>query len=106
MTPTDRSIVIMKIDLVGPAQRGLAMGLNEVAGYLAVSAAALGAGHLAATCALRPQPFLLGAIFAVAGLLLSVLFVHDSLGHAAVEARQLQAGAAHRNSSRSPRFCC
>ena len=84
--------VIMKIDLVGPARRGLAMGLNEAAGYLAVSLAALGAGYLAATYALRPQPFLLGVIFAVAGLLLSLLFVRESQGHAALEARQHPAG--------------
>ena len=51
--------VIMKIDLVGPARRGLAMGLNEAAGYIAVSLAAIAAGYLAATYALRPQPFLL-----------------------------------------------
>src|SRR5258706_15930582 len=51
--------VIMKIDLVGPARRGLAMGLNEAAGYGAVSLAAIAAGYLAATYALRPQPFLL-----------------------------------------------
>jgi MFS family permease len=86
--------VIMKIDLVGPARRGLAMGLNEAAGYLAVSAAALGAGYLAATYALRPQPFLLGVFFAIAGLLLSLLFVRESQGHAAVEARQHPVGAA------------
>ena len=66
--------VIMKIDLVGPARRGLAMGLNEFAGYVAVSLAALASGYLAATYALGPQPFYLGVVFAVAGLLLSVLF--------------------------------
>ncbi len=49
--------VIMKIDLVGPARRGLAMGLNEAAGYGAVSLAAIAAGYLAAAYALRPQPF-------------------------------------------------
>jgi len=69
--------VIMKIDLVGPARRGLAMGLNEAAGYLA------------ATYALRPQPFLLGVGFALAGLLLSLLFVHESHGHARHEAALL-----------------
>ena len=78
--------VIMKIDLVGPARRGLAMGLNEFAGYVAVSLAALASGYLAATYALRPQPFYLGVVFAVAGLVLSVLFVRDSRGHAEVEA--------------------
>ncbi len=65
--------VIMKIDLVGPARRGLAMGINEAAGYMAVSLAAIAAGYLAATYALRPQPFLLGIGFALAGLLLSLL---------------------------------
>ncbi len=69
--------VIMKIDLVGPARRGLAMGLNEAAGYGAVSLAAIAAGYLAATYALRPQPFLLGIGFALAGLLLSLLFVRE-----------------------------
>jgi MFS family permease len=85
--------VIMKIDLVGPARRGLAMGLNEAAGYLAVSLAALGAGYLAATYALRPQPFVLGLIFAVAGLLLSLFFVRESQDHATVEAQQHQSSA-------------
>jgi MFS family permease len=79
--------VIMKIDLVGPARRGLAMGLNEAAGYGAVSLAALASGYLAATYALRPQPFYLGVAFALAGLLLSVCFVRESHGHARHEAR-------------------
>jgi MFS family permease len=79
--------VIMKIDLVGPARRGLAMGLNEFAGYGAVSLAALASGYLAATYALRPQPFYLGVVFAVAGLVLSVLLVRESHGHARDEAR-------------------
>src|SRR5579864_28310 len=78
--------VIMKIDLVGPKQRGLAMGLNEASGYLAVSGAALAAGYLAATYALRPQPFFLGVGFALCGLLLSLFFVRESRGHAALEA--------------------
>ena len=85
--------VIMKIDLVGPARRGLAMGLNEFAGYLAVSLAALASGYLAATYALRPQPFYLGVVFAVAGLVLSVWFVRDSRGHARAEAKQLPSTA-------------
>src|SRR5438874_8708276 len=74
--------VIMKIDLVGPVRRGLAMGLNEFAGYGALSLAALASGYLAATYGLRPQPFYLGVVFAVAGLLLSVVFVRESQGHA------------------------
>jgi MFS family permease len=84
--------IIMKIDLVGPARRGLAMGLNEASGYLAVAFAALGAGYLATTYALRPQPFVLGLVFAVAGLLLSLVFVRESHGHAVFEARQHAAG--------------
>ncbi len=78
--------VIMKIDLVGPARRGLAMGLNEAAGYGAVSLAAIAAGYLASTYALRPQPFFPGIGFALAGLLLSFLFVRESHGHARHEA--------------------
>src|SRR2546421_940417 len=81
--------VIMKIDLVGPVRRGLAMGINEAAGYGAVSLAAIAAGYLAATYALRPQPFLLGVVFALAGLLLSIFFVRESQGHARHEAALL-----------------
>lgn len=81
--------VIMKIDLVGPARRGLAMGFNEAAGYGAVSLSAIAAGYLAATYALRPQPFLLGIGFALAGLLLSLFFVRESHGHARHEATLL-----------------
>lgn len=56
--------VIMKIDLVGPARRGLAMGFNEAAGYVAVAATAMATGALAAHAGLRPEPFLLGAAYA------------------------------------------
>ncbi len=79
--------VIMKIDLVGPKQRGLAMGLNEFAGYLAVSLAALGTGYLAAVYGLRPVPFLPGIGFASLGLLLSLLFVRETQPYARLEAR-------------------
>jgi len=82
--------VIMKIDLVGPARRGLAMGLNEAAGYGAVSLAAILAGFLAATHGLRPAPFLPGIGFALAGLVLSVVCVRESHGHAQHEASLLQ----------------
>ncbi len=91
--------VIMKIDLVGPAHRGLAMGLNEAAGYGAVSASAIAAGYLAATYALRPQPFLLGIGFALAGLLLSLLFVRESHGHARHEAAQMAHASRHTEGS-------
>lgn len=85
--------VIMKIDLVGPARRGLAMGLNEAAGYGAVALAAAGSGYLAALYGLRPWPFVPGITFAVAGLLLSVLFVRESHGFAKHEARNLASAA-------------
>lgn len=78
--------VIMKIDLVGPKQRGLAMGLNEFAGYLAVSLAAAATGFLAASYGLRPVPFYPGIAIAVAGLLFSVFFVRETLPHTRVEA--------------------
>ena len=79
--------VIMKIDLVGPRRRGLAMGLNEFAGYAAVAASALSTGFLAMRYGLRPQPFYLGVVFVVAGLLLSVLMVRETRQHVAAEAR-------------------
>lgn len=86
--------VIMKIDLVGPARRGLAMGLNEAAGYGAVALAAIGSGYLASVYGLRPWPFVPGIAFAVAGLLLSVLVVRESHGFARHEARLLTAETA------------
>ena len=58
--------VIMKIDLAGPERRGLAMGLNEFAGYFAVAASALATGCVAARYGLRPEPFYLGVGFVVA----------------------------------------
>lgn len=77
--------VIMKIDLVGPARRGLAMGLNEAAGYVAVSLAALVTGYLASAHGLRPAPFYPGFAFAAMGLALSVGWVRDTRAHAALE---------------------
>lgn len=79
--------VIMKIDLVGPRQRGLAMGLNEFSGYAAVAASALATGWLAARFGLRPQPFYLGVVYVAAGLLLSVLLVRETRHHVAHELR-------------------
>ena len=81
--------VIMKIDLVGPARRGLAMGVNEFAGYVAVSLSALVTGYLAAAHGLRPAPFYPGIAFALLGLALSVFAVRETHGHARAEARQL-----------------
>jgi MFS family permease len=77
--------VIMKIDLAGPNKRGLAMGLNEFAGYVAVAASALATGYVAAHYGLRPQPFYLGVAFVIAGLLLSLLVVRETRHHAAAE---------------------
>jgi MFS family permease len=79
--------VTMKMDLVGPEQRGLAMGLNEFAGYLAVALAALGTGYLAQAYGLRPEPFYLGIACAAAGLALSLLFVRETRHHVALEAK-------------------
>ncbi len=79
--------VIMKIDLVGPARRGLAMGFNEAAGYGAVALTALATGYIADNAGLRPEPFYLGIAFASLGLGLSTLFVRETRGHAEHEAR-------------------
>ena len=76
--------VNMKIDLVGPARRGLATGLNEAAGYTAVGAMALLTGYLASTHGLRPLPQLIGIPFVIAGLLLA-LVVRDTSAHVALE---------------------
>jgi MFS family permease len=83
--------VIMKIDLVGPERRGFAMGLNEASGYLAVSAAAVGSGYIAGWLGLRETLFWMGEALAIAGLLLSLLFVRETLSHVHVEARQVNA---------------
>lgn len=78
--------VIMKIDLVGRAQRGLAMGLNEAAGYGAVAITSLLAGYLAGQYGLRPAPFLLGIAYTALGLALSGLIVRETRGHAHLDA--------------------
>jgi MFS family permease len=78
--------VNMKIDLVGPQKRGLAMGLNEAAGYGAMGVTALLTGYLAVSYGLRPQPFYIGIAYAALGLALSVLLVRDTREHARLEA--------------------
>jgi MFS family permease len=78
--------VIMKIDLAGPERRGLAMGLNEAAGYGALAATAAATGWIATNHGLRPEPFLLGAAYIAIGLGLSALFVRETRGHAQHEA--------------------
>jgi MFS family permease len=87
--------VNMKIDLVGPARRGLAVGLNEAAGYAAVGATALATGYLATRYGLRPAPELLGVVFVVAGLVLS-LIVRDTADHVALELSQHPAASGPR----------
>ena len=78
--------VMMKMDLVGPERRGLAMGLNEAAGYLGVAGTALATGYIASAFGLRPGPFLLGAAFIAIGLGLSVLAVRETHHHVKAEA--------------------
>ncbi len=77
--------VVMKIDLVGPTRRGLALGFNEAAGYLGVATAAFITGLLAASIAPRTVVWLGGAVIAVVGLLVSFLFVRDTHAHVATE---------------------
>jgi MFS family permease len=77
--------VIMKIDLAGPERRGLAMGLNEFAGYMAVAGAAWATGWIAAGAGLRPEPFYLGILFVAFGLGLSVLLVRETRAHVVLE---------------------
>ena len=77
--------VIMKIDLVGPKSRGLAVGLNEFAGYLSVGVTAFLTGYIAQHYGLRPEPFYLGIGYSVLGLLLSILLVRDTRHHVGLE---------------------
>jgi len=79
------STVVMKIDLVGHKDRGLAMGLNEAAGYMAVGASAFATGWIAGEYGLRPYPFYLGIALSVAGLLSTWLWVRDTRSHVAAE---------------------
>ncbi len=78
--------VNMKMDLAGPSRRGLALGLNEAAGYLSLAVAAYLTGVIAERYGLRPEPFYLGIVFAACGLALSALFVRDTRSHVALEA--------------------
>jgi MFS family permease len=77
--------VLMKIDLVGPRRRGLALGLNEASGYVAVAVVAFVTGLIAERAGLRPAPFLLGLVIAGLGLGASVLLVRETRGHATAE---------------------
>ncbi len=82
--------VNMKIDLVGPKRRGLAMGLNEAAGYGAVGLTALFTGYIASSYGLRPEPFYIGIFYTIAGLIMSVLIIKDTRDHATFEASQIR----------------
>ena len=77
--------VIMKIDLVGPSNRGLAVGLNEFAGYIAVGATAFATGYLASAYGLKPEPFYLGVPYVLLGLLASAFLVRDTGEHVRLE---------------------
>src|SRR6266436_1087771 len=90
--------VLMKVDLVGPKSRGLAVGLNEFAGYLAVGVTAFFTGYLASRYGLRPVPIYLGVGYAVLGAILSITLVRDTRGHVRLEA------AAHSQQSTSMSF--
>jgi MFS family permease len=79
--------VIMKIDLAGAKNRGLAMGLNEFAGYFAVAVSALATGYIAAHHGLRPEPFYLGVAYVAAGLFLSAVLVRETSHHVAHESK-------------------
>jgi MFS family permease len=95
--------VLMKIDLVGPRRRGMAMGFNEAAGYGAVAAAAWATGYIAEIAGLRPAPFFLGLAFAGLGLGLSALFVRETTGHVAEESANHDGGANGHGESFTPR---
>jgi len=80
--------VVMKIDLAGERDRGLAMGLNEFAGYLAVAAAAFVSAWIAGAYGLRPYPFYLGVGLSIAGILSTLFLLRDTHAHVVAEAVQ------------------
>jgi MFS family permease len=80
--------VIMKIDLVGDKKRGLAVGINEFAGYLSVGIVAFLTGFIANEYGIRPYPFYLGIFFSISGLILTILFLKDTKGHVETESTQ------------------
>ena len=82
------STVVMKIDLVGEKQRGLAMGLNESFGYFSIALVAFTTGWIAAEYGLRPYPFYQGVGFVVLGLILSIFFIEDTIHHVNAESKE------------------
>ncbi len=87
--------VIMKVDLVGPKSRGLAVGLNEFAGYFAVGITAFLTGYIASRYGLRPVPIYLGIVYAVRGTALSILLVRDTRGHVQLGDRRKHRARSH-----------
>ena len=81
------STVVMKIDLVGEKQRGLAMGLNESFGYFSIALVAFSTGWIASEYGLRPYPFYQGIVFVVLGLLISIFLIKDTAKHVAAETK-------------------
>src|SRR5262249_42904384 len=77
--------VIMKVDLVGPTSRGLAVGLNEFAGYLMVGLTAFLTGYIGAQYGLRPAPIYLGVAYAVLCAALSAFLIRDTVAHVHLE---------------------
>ena len=96
--------VIMKIDLVGAKRRGLAMGINECSGYVAVAASAFATGWIAAHYGLRPQPFYPGVVYVAAGLFLSASMVRETKNHVAHETNLRAAETPERSPSQREVF--
>src|SRR5262249_17789179 len=94
--------VNMKIDLIGPGRRGVALGINETAGYLGVAVTALATGYLATGFGLRPAPELLGVGYAVAGLALSAFAVRDTAAWAPAAGRGPEPRQHPRQAGRRP----
>ena len=80
--------VIMKIDLVGNNKRGLAVGINEFAGYVSVGIIAFLTGYIANKYGVRPYPFYLGILFSISGLFLSIFFLKDTKLYVKSEAQK------------------
>jgi MFS family permease len=84
------STVVMKIDLVGERNRGLAMGLNEFAGYAAVGLVAYLTSQIAGEYGITPYPFYLGIFIAVTGFILSAVWVKDTRSFVKKESESVQ----------------
>ena len=85
------STVVMKIDLVGPKNRGFAMGINEAAGYMAVGAVAFLSASIANAYGVRPYPFYIGIVLAIFGLLSSIFLIKDTRGFVQLEGEESNA---------------